>query len=208
MNTDEIKQVFEATNAIRTNGHFGYTQGDHGEEYVNKDTIYAYPTLVARLCEEMVERFVHSTRNVDVVVGPEKGAIILSTWTAYHLSNVLNKDVHSVYADKKIDTKKFVIQRGYDEFVRGKRVLIVEDILNTGGSGLQIVETVRETGGIVVGFAALCNRGGVTKEQLTLDDNVAFFSLLNIHMKKWKPADCPMCKAGIPLDTRLGTGKK
>lgn len=223
LNDDLIREIFANANAILTNDHFVYTSGKHGSEYVNKDAVYPHTKSLVRLCSELGARFMTPVRSVDTVVGPEKGALMLSTHVAHYLS-VRYGDVKSVYAEKEmeertvdidghpqkvlIDTKRFFIGRGYDQYVRGKNVLIVEDILNTGGSAKSTIDAVRAIGGNVVGLGALCNRGNVTKEQLGLDESAFFSSLMNVTMTTYEAAQCPLCAANVPINTNVGHGKK
>jgi orotate phosphoribosyltransferase len=203
-----IKQVFSDTAAVLTGGHFVYTSGKHGSAYVNKDAIYPNPDDVSTLCKIIAHEAVRKGMYVDTVVGPETGAIILSQWTAHHLKLVQpgGKTVHGVYAEK--DGKGFVIKRGYDKFVAGRNVLIVEDILNTGGSVKAVVETVNAIGGNIVGVAALCNRGGVTAESIGIPSDTPLFSLLDVTLDMWEEADCPLCRDGVPINTNVGKGRE
>ena len=87
-----------------------------------------------------------------------------------------------------------------------KRVLVVEDILTTGGSARKVVEAVRAIGGNVVGVGVLCNRGGVTAQDLA---NVPKLEVLvNISLDAWNEADCPLCKQGVPVNPDVGKGRE
>ena len=95
--------------------------------------------------------------------------------------------------------------RGYDELIRGKRVLVLEDILTTGNSVKKVIEVARQIPCDIVGVAALCNRGGITSAQI---GNVPeLFSLLELSLETWEPKDCPMCQQKIPINTSVGKGK-
>jgi len=203
MNREEIMAIFVRTGAFRK-GHFGLVSGLHSEGYVNKDAIFPHTEDISNLGLEIAMKFVDD--EIDVVVGPEKGGIILSQWIAYHLTKLLRREILSVYAEKKAihDIRtEFKFTRNYDKFVKGKRVLIVEDILTTGGSVKVVVDLVRSTGGIVVGLGALCNRGKVTANDV---GNVPkFIALLDVELETYPPMKCPLCKQGIPID--IGKGK-
>ncbi len=100
----------------------------------------------------------------------------------------------------------FVLKRGYDKFVSGKRVLIVEDILTTGGTVMEIIKTTRAVGGIVQGVGALCNRGGITKEYL---DVPKLHCLVDLPLETWTKEECMRtgpCSEGIPVNTQVGKG--
>jgi orotate phosphoribosyltransferase len=110
--------------------------------------------------------------------------------------------VLGVYAEKQGDG--FVIRRGYDQLGRSKKILVVEDILNTGGSVRKVVDAVRALPADVVGVAALCNRGGVKSKDLGNVPQV--FALMDISLEAWEPEDCPLCKKGMPINTQVGKG--
>ena len=188
-------------NAILENSHFVYTSGMHSSVYLNKDALYADPRVISELCGELARRVHH--RDIDVVVGPAIGGTIVSTWTAYHLSVMRGDVVHSVYAEK--EHGELEIRRGYPAFVKNKRVLVVEDILNTGGSALDTVDAVRNIGGDVVMVGALCNRGGATAQDLA----VPYLEVLLDYPAKAYSADvCPLCAANVPINNHVGHGVK
>ncbi len=197
-----IRDILEQSEAF-LEGHFEYTSGKHGEKYVNKDAIYPNTENISELCKYMAEPFVG--KNIDTVLGPAMGGVILAQRVAEHLTQMEGKPIYGVYADKTKDGEGLEIKRGYDAFVKGKNVLVVEDILNTGGSAKKAIEVVRENGGNVVALSALVNRGGVTSEDV---GDVPINSLLNVTMESWDPNDCRLCKDGVPLNTNVGHAKK
>lgn len=190
------------SSALITNGHFVYTSGKHGSTYVNKDAIYPHTKEISKLCKLIAKYF--AKNSVDIVLAPAVGGIVLSQWTAHHLNKITEKEVLAIYADKKNDGSGFVIKRGYDKLLEGKNVLVVEDIINTGGSARSTIEAARAVGGHVVGLAAICNRMGVTASAL---GNVPIlYSLVNMDLGLWLEKDCPLCKAGVPINTEVGKG--
>ncbi len=189
--------------AIITNNHILYTSGKHGAEYVNKDAIYPHTSAISHLCEMFAEQFLKD--DIDVVLAPAVGGIVLTQWTAYHLQKKTGREVLAVYAEKQSDGE-FALKRGYGDLVDSKNVLVVEDILNTGGSAKKVVELVKDSLGIVVGLAVLCNRGGVKPEDVGYVPRI--FSLVEIDFKAWEASDCPLCKKGIPLSKEYGKGAK
>src|SRR5262245_28659410 len=144
--------ILRETGALLTDRHVVYTSGRHGNAYVNKDAIYPHTERVAELCG-FLANFARVVR-ADVVCGPAMGGIILAQWTGHHLG------LPAVYAEKAAGGG-MTLRRGYDGLVRGRRVVVVEDVVNTGGSLRDTVAAVRAAGGEIVLAAALCNRGGV-----------------------------------------------
>lgn len=197
-----MMKLLEKFGAVLTNGHFVYTSGKHGSAYINKDALYPHTTVISRLCRELAKKFSRSP--VEVVVAPVVGGVILSQWVAHHLSRMKKREVLGVYAEKSADG--FILKRGYDRLVSGKKVLVVEDILNTGGSAKKVVETVRSAGGVVIGVGALVNRGGVIARDLGGVPKV--FSLVELPLEAWEANECPLCVRQLPINTEVGKGKR
>jgi len=204
MNSSSILKTLNAVGALLTDSHIVYTSGKHGSMYVNKDALYPHTKETSELCHLFAEHFSHD--HVDVVIAPALGGIILSQWTAHHLSQLTGREVLGLYAEKIEGTKDFVIKRGYDKLLAGKKTLILEDVLTTGGSVRKVVELVRALGGEVVGVGALCNRGGILPEDI---GNVPqLFALVSITLDAWDLEDCPLCKQGVPINTSVGKGRE
>lgn len=232
-------QILKECGAIVTEGHFVYTSGKHGDAYVNKDALYLYPEQVSMLCRLIAERF--SGSRIDVVVGPEKGGIILAQWTAYHLGRMEGRAVPAVFAEKEESvvlsdensvevrnihfshgvgdstiklyrgeklvkkSDRFVFKRGYDAFVKGKNVLVVEDILNTYKTVNNMVDAVKTYGGFVVGVGALCDRSDpATRPRINYSPRT--ITLAHMPLSAWDAKDCPLCAKGIKVHTGLGKG--
>lgn len=200
MTEAEVLQIIQNVGAFRA-GHFVFNSGLHAGNYINKDAIYPHVGYVSQLCRAFAERF--KDDNVEVVLGPANGAIILSTWTAHHLTEILGREVYGVYADKTGEGG-FIIRRGYDKLIAGKRVLVVEDLTATGGSIRKVVEAARAVGADVIGAIAICNRGGVTKE--AVGNPPRFEVLVDLHLEQWPAEVCELCKRGIPVNTDVGHG--
>jgi len=139
------------------------------------------------------------------VVAPAVGGTILSQWVAHHLSDLVGREVLAVYADKA-EGDEFVIKRGYDKLVSGKRVLVVEDVLTTGGSAKKVVDVVRQIGGEVIALGVLCNRGGITPQDVS--DVPELFALVNVSLDAWDEAECPLCAQNVPINTDVGKGRE
>ena len=202
MNQEEIISTLRSVGAIITDSHLVYTSGKHGSIYINKDALYPHTQETSTLCRVIAEHFSKDT--VDIVLAPALGGIILSQWTAHHLSEIRSHEVLGIFAEKADDG--FIIKRGYDKLLAGKKVLILEDILTTGGSVKKVVSLARSLNAEIVGVGALCNRGGITAQDL---GNVPkLFSLVSMRLDAWDEADCPLCKERIPVSTSVGKGKE
>lgn len=183
-------------------GHFVFTSDLHASSYINKDAIYPHVAEVSKLCRAMAEKFKHD--NVEVVLGPAVGAVILSTWTAHHMGELLGREVWGTYADKN-GADGFIIRRGYDKLIAGKRTLIVEDLMTTGGSIRKVIEAARGVGADVVGAIVIANRGGVTADMVGNPPRLE--SLVELHLEQWPAGECVLCQRGIPVNTDVGHGR-
>ncbi len=202
MNNTEIQTILERVGAIITNSHIVYTSGRHGSSYINKDALYPHIAETSTLCAHIAAQFANAS--VDIVAGPTIGGVIMAQWVAHHLCERTGKEVLAVYAEEQQDNhgvRQRVFRRGYDELVQGKHVLIVEDVLTTGGSARQVVAAVEKACGTPVGVGALCNRGHVTASWLGVP---RFVALVTMDLESWDANECPLCKQGVPINPRVG----
>ena len=188
--------ILAESGAVIRDSHVVYTSGRHGSAYVNKDAVYPHTERVRELCGLMAEAA--RPLGVEIVCGPAMGGIILAQWTGHHLG------LPAVYAEKAPEGG-MALRRGYDALVRGRRVLVVEDVVNTGGSLADTIRAVRAAGGTVIAATALCNRGGVTAADL---DVPALQALLELSLDSWAAEECPLCRRGVPVNTSVGKGRE
>ncbi|MFA5133405.1 MAG: phosphoribosyltransferase family protein [Patescibacteria group bacterium] len=197
--------IFQQTGAI-LHGHFVYTSGRHGEVYINKDAIYPFQHI-HRLCDGLAKKINRPFLvDVDAVVAPALGGIVLSRLMADRITEFDwndNTAVMAIYAEKNGD--RFVIRRGYDRLIACRKVLVVDDIMTTGGSVKKVVEAVRLCRAEVCGAAVLVNRGGITAEDLGVPKLV---SLQEWRFESWEENDCLLCKQGVPVNTDVGKGRE
>lgn len=199
----DVLTILKKVGAVLTDDHFVYTSGKHGSVYINKDAVYPHTKEAGKIGKLFAEKY--KNKHIAVVAAPALGGIILSQWTAYHLSKLMKKDVLGVYTEKTAD-KDQIFTRGYDKLVKGKRVLVIEDLTTTGGSVAKVVKSVKEAGGHVVGVGVMVNRDPlhVTAGEI----GAPFFALGVLPAESYAAATCPLCKKGIPINTRVGHGKK
>src|SRR3989344_3043291 len=194
--------LVEMVDVALTEGHFELLKGNHSRWYFDKRKVYPRTQMISFLCKEIAGYFLNS--GIQVVIGPEKGAIVLACLTALHLSEAYGREVLWVYAKKEADGS-FTIPKEYWELFKGKRVLVVEDTLTTGSTARKVVVATRVAGGTVVGVGALFNRKQVTDQDV--GDVPKLVVLVNQLLEEWQPP-CPLCKKDIPLNTDLGHGGK
>ncbi len=199
---EEVLKMLRDSGAIITDSHIVYTSGKHGSVYINKDALYPHTEFSSRIGELFAEK--HKDMDIDAVAAPALGGIILSQWTAFHLSKMKGKEVLGVYTEKDAE-KNQVFTRGYDKLVVGKNVLVVEDLTTTGGSVLKVVNSVKAAGGNVVAVSVMVNRNtDITSDMF----DAPFSSLAVLKAEAFDEADCPLCKSGVPINTTVGHGKK
>ena len=201
----KAEEILDRTGAV-LDGHFVLRSGKHSDTYINKDFVYLHTQETEALCDMMADAFVED--DVDVVVGPALGGIVLSNNVARLLTEKTGKDVIAAFAEKDTDDN-LVFTRGYDQFIPGKKVLVVEDILTSGGSAKKAIDLTESTGGEVVGLSVIANRNPkeVTSEALGVRRLEAMIEI-DKTPKTWLPKDCPKCEAGIPVDNKVGAAKK
>ncbi|MEK7119123.1 MAG: phosphoribosyltransferase family protein, partial [Patescibacteria group bacterium] len=129
----------------------------------------------------------------------------LSQWTAYHLSKLKNKEILGVYTEKTPE-KNQIFTRGYDRLVKGKNVLVIEDLTTTGGSVKKVVDSVREAGGNVVAVCVMVNRDPKNVTSSTV--GAPFSSLGELLADAVDEGACELCQKGVPVNTTVGHGKK
>lgn len=184
-------------------GHFVLKSGEHSGHYLNKDKIYIHSDLISALCQAIASQFEYD--GIDVVIAPAIGGVILSHIVAGHLSKICGREIPGIYAEKSGDGKTFVIKRNYDKLVSGKKILVLEDVVTTGGSVREVVKIVRACGGNVIGLAAICNRKKVTRRQV--GNPMKFISLIDMNLESWaNESICPLCKNAIMINTSIGHG--
>ena len=205
MNDPRIMQMFADVGAIVSESHFVYSSGRHSSVYINKDALYLHTQTISALCQLMASPY--SAERVDAVVGPVLGGIVLSQWVAHHLNTSrAGGETLAIYAEKGSDSadKQFFFNRGYDIYIPGKNILVVEDVLTTGGSARQVIDIVRRHGGNVIGLSALCNRGNVQPADV---GDVAIHTLVTIALETYAEEACPFCRQQVPINTELGKGR-
>lgn len=199
----KVVDILKKINAVITDDHFVYTSGKHGEVYINKDALYPHTAETSEVCKMMAEKF--KDADIEAVVGPALGGIILSQWVAHHLSQMKGREVFGVYTEKDA-TENQILRRGYDQVIKGKKVLIVEDLTTTGGSVKKVVNTVRLAGAEVVAVCVMVNRDQKNVNESTV--GAPFIAVDILEAQAFDETDCPFCKEGRPINAKIGHGKK
>ena len=177
----ETEAIFRETGAMLT-GHFQLTSGLHSDRYFQCALVLQHPQHTAALCQELARRF--AGLDAVTVVGPAVGGIIV----AYEMGRALG--VRSIFTER--ENGVLTLRRGFT-LTPGEKVLVVEDVITTGGSVRETIDAVRAQGGEVVGVGVLVDRSNGA-----LDFGVKTEALLVTEAIAYQPDDCPLCGQGQP----------
>ena len=190
MTEQDVMELLEKTQAV-LHGHFLLTSGLHSPMYVEKFNVLQHPKYTEMLCKELASRYAND--NVELVVGPMTGGILLAHEVGKQLGTC------AIFTER--DNGKMALKRGF-HIEPGTRVLIVEDIVTTGGSVVEVLNVVKEYGGVPVGVGLLVDRSGGK-----VDFGLRTEALLHLNVETFKAEDCPLCAKEIPFTKRGRTGK-
>jgi len=190
MTDDDVMKLFLQRGAL-LQGHFKLTSGLHSDTYMQCALLLQYGCDADLLGAELARRFrpvMASDKPITAVVSPAVGGIVLG----YVVTRALGKGVRAMFAER-VDGK-FVLRRGF-ALAPNEQVLIVEDVLTTGGSVREIAEMVESSGAHVAGFAALADRSG-SRMQLPATTH----ALLKLQsLVTYQPDQCALCEQNFPL---------
>lgn len=199
--------LFRSSGALRE-GHFLLKSGKHSERYLEKFMVLQDPAATSELCGFWAaqHRNPDGSLTVDVVAGPTTGGVVLAFETARQLG------VRSIFAEEVKDpdgTSRREFRRGFT-IAPGERVLLVDDILTTGGSLLAMLPAVEAFGGEIVTCGVLADRSGglATLTSPKTGRNYPLRALWQLTLPTYDPGaeTCPACAAGIPLHAPGSTG--
>jgi orotate phosphoribosyltransferase len=173
--------IFEQTGAL-LEGHFQLTSGLHSARYLQCALVLQYPEHAEFVGRALAAKF--RDDRVDAVVAPAIGGIIVAHETARAIG------VRALFTER--ESGVMTLRRGF-RLTRGERVLVVEDVVTTGGSTRETIEAVIEADGVVIGAGSIVDRSGGT-----VDVGVRCLSLLTLEVAAYDPSECPLCKEGIP----------
>lgn len=188
-------------------GHFLFTSGLHGSEYMQCQKIMQYPRYGMQLARVLARQLLESGIAPEAVIGPALGAIHWEVFLATAFDELLSKGepVRAIFAERVTDASgdanAFAIRRGI-ELAANEKVLVVEDVTTTGGSVRKVLNLVQQLGATPVAVAALVDRSGGS---ITFD--VPFHKLMALNLESYEPDKCPHCAKGLPID-KPGSSKK
>jgi len=190
----DIKAIYMNANAM-LEGHFKLSSGNHSQYYLQSAKVLEDPKTAKLLADALAAKIKENGIAIDTVCAPALGGLI----AGFALATALDK--RSIFAERV--NGEMQIRRGF-EITPGEKVLICEDIITTGGSAMEAAKAIEALGGIVVGFAALANRGFCKREgselerktNCALPSDKPLFALADFNFEMYAPENCPLCKEG------------
>jgi len=183
---DIIKEFTDAGAILK--GHFVLSSGLHSDTYMQCARALQLPSRAEKLCKALAEKIknIIDINNIDMVVSPAMGGVIVGFETARHL----NKP--SIFCERV--EGKFELRRGF-QLEAGQKILVVEDVVTTGKSSLETFDLIHSFGAKVIAEAALINRSG---ESAPLG-NIPLITLADINIKTYAENEVPPELAAIPI---------
>ena len=185
---------------LRIDGHFDYGNGYHGKVYLNPHQLFRQPSLIWRLAQDLIDLLPSTLiENTEVVAGPVTGGALL----AHTMAGLLDGRRSLTHPPCQFSpftldsTSKLTLRRTYSEMVAGKRVILADDVRNTGKTFQRCADLIKDADGVVVGSVQIHDR---LETMVELD-------VPNIALAKYKappnyPTDaCPQCAQGVPITT-------
>ena len=184
MTPDQVIEHFRRSGAL-LEGHFLLSSGRHSDRYFQCALLLAHPRLAEDLARALAFKL---PQDIDVVVGPALGAV---TW-AYEVGRALGK---RAFFTERNDQKggAMELRRGF-QLEPDERVLVVEDVLTTGGSVREVLAVVAAQGANCVSVASIVNRSGL--ENPFEAEGLPYHSLAKVKVESWEAKDCPLCASG------------
>ncbi len=191
MNSKEVLDLLEWSGAIMK-GHFKLTSGKHSNRYIEKFRLLENPIALDKICSAMAD--IYNNEKIELVVSAAIGGILIAGGVGRHLN------VKHIFSERENGEMKF--KRGFD-IEKNKRVLIVEDIVTTGGSINEIIELVEQYDCNIVGIVSIVDRND--KKKIF---KYPYETLLNFPVESWNENECPEWLKKIPINQPGSTGKQ
>ena len=180
-----IFQTLRASGALKQ-GHFVLSSGRHSEQYIEKFDLLRQPRATSQICRQITDLF--RDQAIDVVVGPTTGGVILAFEVARQLG------VAAAYAERSTNSATGREFRRGTTFSSSSRVLVVDDILTSGGSLRETLDALLAHPVEIAGVAVLVDRSGGEA-----DLGVPYTALATMDIETWDAAECPLCERGEPV---------
>lgn len=178
-----VLSIFKETGAL-LEGHFQLTSGLHSPQYFQCAKVLQHPAHTELLCGSIAAHF-RGTR-IDTVIAPALGGIVVGQEVGRQLG------VRTMFTERK--EGEMQLRRGF-EIGKGERVLVCEDVVTTGGSVFEVIDILKQRGGVLAGVGYIVDRSGGT---VRFDAEAGQYATLQMDVTVYKPEECPLCKQGSP----------
>jgi orotate phosphoribosyltransferase len=197
---DELRRralkKLEEFEVLMREGHFDYGNGYHGRVYLNPHKLFRYPSTIWQLAQDLLEVLPGDLlEKTEIVAGPATGGALLAHTIAGLLDGrrALTHPPCS-FAPFTNSDGKFVLRDFYAREMKGRKVLLADDVRNTGKTFQNCAQLVQDAGGTVIATAQICDR-----MEAMVDLGVPNYPLVEYRAPENYPfGQCPMCKAGEP----------
>lgn len=199
----DIELVFEETGVMK-NGHFKLKSGKHSPVYFNAKAIQQYPIKLNNLIDSWVEALKEKIdiNQIDRIVGPAEGGIALAYSLASKISLLRDKECLMAYTSKDAETGVMKLRKNFD-LKENENIVIVEDVVTTGGSVAQTINSLKEKSANIIAVCLIVDRSGGT---VKFDGEL--ISLYTTKAVTYEAENCPLCKEGIELTAMSNNAKK
>ena len=185
MTTDDVLEEFRGAGALRE-GHFVLASGRHSPIFLQKNLVFQYADRTERLCRALADQIVAQFGKPDVIVAPAVGAII----PGYEVARALG--VPSIYVER--EDGRFQLRRAF-KIAPSAKVVVVEDVITTGGSFREAVEPIEAAGGQVVCCACIVDRSGGRAQV-----GWPLVALATVDFPSYAPNEVPPELAALPAE--------
>ena len=182
---------------LMLDGHFDYGNGYHGPAYLNPHQLFRYPSTIWRLAQDLLDVTSDEiAAQADVVAGPATGGALLAHTIAGLLDSRRSLTHRPCsFAPFEKSGRQPLLRPFYQQLVKGRRVLIADDVRNTGQVTAKCAEVIREAGGTPIALVCICDR-----LESIADPGIPVIALVEYPAPPNYPAaECPLCKAGKPI---------
>ena len=177
--------ILKKTNAL-VEGHFVLSSGLHSPKYIQCAKLLSFPHLAKDICSSLAKKIKKKFKSIDLILAPAMGGVIIG----YEIGKLLKKE--TIFCER-VDGK-FKLRRGF-YIKRGAKVIIIEDVITTGKSGLECVKLITNAGAKLVGFACIIDRS--TKKSLKIKNNI--ISHLKIDVPTFNKNKLPVVLKNVPI---------
>ena len=191
MKPEEVKNLLEWSGAI-LNGHFKLTSGKYSNQYIEKFRLLENPIALDKICSTMAD--IYKEKKIDLVVSAAIGGILIAGGVGRYLN------VKHIFSERI--NGRMVFKRGF--FIeKNQNILIVEDIVTTGGSINELINLIEQYKGNIIGIISIVDRN-----DKTANFQYEYETLLNFPVQSWQEDNCPECKNNVEITKPGSTGKK